>query len=175
MPITPADDVEAALLDWRLPSFPSNMSAFQQLALRIAWQTLHKAALCYLWRGHGFHSNLVNHMRSDRSEKAMGFINEMLTDIEALIEMGRSHNLSIGNTMLWPITIISCESIYSPEQRKTRILKSLEDIHQLYYMDHPKQLTRVLRHLWAQASMPTVTHLSLEQACNELELTIALF
>lgn len=179
MAVAPTDDVEAALLDWRMPTLPRTMSPFQQLALRIAWQTLQKAALLYLWRGRGFHSNLLSPIRGDRADKADTFVSEMLTNIEAIIEMGRSHNLSIGNSMLWPTTMVACESLLgaeAAEEPRQRVIKILEDIHELYSMDHPLQLARVLRHLWDQATqLPPTSHLSLEQVCGQLEMTIALF
>ncbi|PVH75266.1 hypothetical protein DL98DRAFT_658191 [Cadophora sp. DSE1049] len=170
-----SEDIEAALMNWTPPTLPASMSSFQQLALRTAWQIFRKACLLFHWKGHGFHSNLLVSVRADRSEKAASYSAEILADIGAIVELGRLHNLSIGNAMLWPIAIIAGEFIHGPEQSQTDILRIIDDISLLYYMEHPKQLAHVLRNIWAQASMPSVTYLSVEQVVNELKLTIPLF
>lgn len=174
LPAWSSYDFEMALREWKIPSIMSGMSSFQELAVRTAWETLRKASLVFLWRGCGLHSNLLEPMRADRKEQTEDYVNEIIINVRILVELGRSHSLSIGNAMLWPIAVVGCECLDTTRGRREDVIQLLDDIGQLYTMDHTARLKEILNRLW-QGPFPSSTeYLSLEQTCTEMQLIVPL-
>ncbi|KAI8655611.1 hypothetical protein NCS55_01213800 [Fusarium keratoplasticum] len=168
-------EFETSLKDWSIPKLPGDMSSFQQLAVRLAWETMRKASLLFLWRNCGFHANLSEPIRPDKKTQADSCTEEIITNIRAIFDMGRVHQFSIGNAMLWAVTIVACECTWASQEQRDRVMQLVDDMGRLYTMDHVKNLRTLLVRLWERSREPSPGYLSLEHVCQDMEMVVPLF
>lgn len=160
------------------------MSSKPSGLLRLAWETIRRAAQIFLWRGAGFHSNILVTLAPDLNDCKNACVREIISNIDIIFAISQQQHLSIGNAMLWPLTVAGCEcSLYTNgwDLDIIRLLRSLEDN---YSMRHVPKVRAILQSLWMQRhtytatigteSEPALPHLSLEKMARQAGLTIAL-
>jgi hypothetical protein len=171
---SPGDELEPSISNWSPPDLPSQMSSFQMLALRTAWETLRRTCFLYLWRGCGFNSNLCLPLRQDRERRKLLYLGEIISNIKALVELGRLHGIPIGNSMMWSVAVAACECrSHRPHQQE--IVTLLDQICSLYTMDHAQRLKEALTQLWLEQAQPNTEYISLEKVCHRLGIVLPLF
>lgn len=153
--------------------------------LRLAWETIRRAAQIFLCRGAGFSSNLLASLAPEVEHRKTAYVREVISNVDLILSTSQQHQLSVGNCLLWPIAVAGCEcSLYSNgwDMDIVRLLRSLEDN---YSMKHTAKLRIVLKSLWTQRHAymvsvnsgmePEVRILSLEQITRNEGLVIPLF
>lgn len=176
--------LEAALSAWNPPPLPANMAPLAHLALRLARDSICRAAYLYLWRAYGFRANLLKLHRADRVEKKDAYVREILSNIRGILQMTETQRISIGNVMLWPLTVAACEcgETLTPSA-ETEVIELLESMNRLFSMEHVRHLKELLETLWRRKrALRAQEHIqgtverfiSLEQVCSELKLVIPL-
>lgn len=152
--------------------------------LRLAWETVRRAAQIFLWRGAGFHSNILAPLAPDLEDRKNACVREIISNIDIIFAVSKQHHLSIGNAMLWPLAVAGCECSLYTNGWDLDIIRHLQSLEDHYSMRHVPKVRSVLKSLWTQryactAAVRTsprseVHHLSLEKVTRQEGLTIAL-
>lgn len=176
--------LEAALNAWNPPPLPANMIALSHLALRLARDSIRRAAFLYLWRAYGFRANLLKPHRADRVGKKDAYVREILSNIRGILQIAQTQRISIGNAMLWPLTVAACEcGETSTTTAEVELIEALGSMNRLFSMEHVRQLKVLLETLWSRKRVLRAQEhtqdsverfISLEQVCSELKLVIPL-
>lgn len=172
--LSPAQELENALKKWVMPHIPSTVYSYQHLALRTTWGTLRRACLLYLWRGCGFHSNVLDPLREDRRLEAQVYVDDMIADIKVILQLCKAERLSTGTSLMWPIAVVGCECGDGPESRRNDIIDFLSFLEETFSMAQARQLANAFRSLWERQSDPSISFISLELICHEMQVTISL-
>ncbi|KXJ88864.1 fungal-specific transcription factor domain-domain-containing protein [Microdochium bolleyi] len=169
-------ELELALYRWTPPSLPTAMSSFQKLALRAAWGIMRRTALLYLWRGQGFHSNVLMPLPGELAIGSQALVVQVLSDLQVTVDICRSHRLSIASTMMWPLAVVGVECTNDPTPaRQLEIADLLMALVELFQMHQARHLLVALERLWERPSPYPSDFLSLQLVCNDMDLCIPLF
>ncbi|KAK8011602.1 hypothetical protein PG990_010567 [Apiospora arundinis] len=142
------DELEASLKRWAIPATPQGLSPVATILLRNAWETFRMAAFLYLWRCFGFHSNLLEPIRADRASLASSYVTAIISNCQAILDLGSIPRISIGNALLWPLVVAGCECGSGSDEDDSAILAMLQRLERLYSMEHPKFVSGALQRLW---------------------------
>ncbi|KAK8088441.1 hypothetical protein PG997_003402 [Apiospora hydei] len=103
------EELEASLKRWSMPPMPHGLSPVATMLLRSAWETFRMAAFLYLWRCFGFRANVLEPIRADRVALANTYVTAIISNCQAILQLGSIPRISIGNALLWPLVVVGCE------------------------------------------------------------------
>lgn len=173
-----SQELENSLLEWNQPPPLTTTKPMESLALRLAWESMQMAALIFLWRGYGFHSDLRQDMRPEKSLKTRTFLRKIISNISMVLRSARQSQTSIGSAVLWPLTVAGCECSRNLDDGRNEIVEILQMMRKLFSMDHTCQVQDVLEALWLKvdSSIGTAQQapLSLESVAIEKSIVIPL-
>lgn len=173
-PVWPSQELEGALKRWTPMELPGSMSSFQQIALRTAWNAIRKACLLFLWRGCGFHSNLTELMPGNRAAESQALVGHILSDLSVTLDLCRTQKLSIATAMMWPLAVVGCECGHSTEDRQAKTLSLLKALRDIFAMHQAQHLAKALECLWQRLLQSSLSFVSLELVCRDMNLVIPL-
>lgn len=174
------------MASWTAPPHVSHLPDVAKLILPVAWETIRSAAFIFLWRAQGFHSNVLVPIRQDRQRRRDLYVRQIISNTKMILNLGISQRLSVGNAMLWPLTVAGCECGHqSMKEYAPDILELLNSLQEIFSMDHTARVRELLRELWQRQSTTDVTsspsfipggssNLSLERVARERQLTVPL-
>lgn len=167
-------ELESALQEWTAPILPASISPTKHVALRLAWQTIKCAALIFIWRRYGFHSDFSIPIHEDRHLHRDGLVREALSNLNNILEVKNSEAISIGNAMLWPLVVVGCECAgYGLEGLQDEVVRLLNIVQRTFSMDHIHHVKELLQELWRTS--PTEKGVSLESIARRKRLIVPLF
>ncbi|KAH6642723.1 hypothetical protein C7974DRAFT_107724 [Boeremia exigua] len=177
-------ELEGLLQSWKAPPSSPQTDPYMKLIIKTTWDCIRKAASILLWRGKGFHSNILTEYPRERKPDRDLFVNEILSDLQAVFEMVRGRQISIGNLTLWALTVVGCEcGRRSGVKRSRDVAALLRVLGRDFAMDHALRVHAMLEALWdAESKVPDSgidlavegRYLSLETVTREQKLEILL-
>ncbi|KAK6382394.1 hypothetical protein LTS17_004281 [Exophiala oligosperma] len=178
------EELEESLASWTAPPLPSHLPDVAKLILPVAWETIRHAAFIYLWRAQGFHSNVLEPFRPDRKRKRDLYVRQIISNTRMIMRLAVTQRVSVGNAMLWPLTVAGCEcGDDSMKCHQPEIMDLLHSLHGLFSMDHTARVKELLQRLWERQMSEVVNQssiaghpkvLSLERMARERQLTVPL-
>lgn len=101
-----------------------------------------------------------------------------------IINLAKTQRVSVGNAMLWPLTVAGCEcGDESTRSHGSEVLQLLNSLHEVFSMDHTARVGELLQELWRRQSSEVVRQssfpgglgvLSLEKIARERQLVVPL-
>ena len=173
------------MVTWSPPEIPANLSLAANWVLRTAWETIRRAAQVFLLRGAGFHSNLLIPLENEAEVRKTKYVREIISNIGVICRMAKEEGLSIGNAMLWPLTVAGCECSLYTNGWDLEVITLLQTLEGRYAMLHAGKVRQVLQSLWSArhdytlslvgiSPLREVQRLSLEKMARQAQLVIPL-
>lgn len=181
-------ELEHMIQSWMAPPSRLDAKPYTELIRRIAWECIRKAAFIFLWRGKGFQSNLLESFPAERKHLRDLYVNEIISNLQAIFEMVQMRQLSIGNLTLWSLAVVGSEcGRHSGIHRSEDVAALLRSLGNDFAVSHALRLEEVFRLLWARekeavsygatpssAGQQVQQYLSLEHVAREKGLEIML-
>lgn len=164
-----------AITGWRPPHIPPNLGRRVASSLIPAWETIRKAAIIFLLRGCGFHSDVTLPLNDGDATLVMRYTNEILFAISALVKLAQTSDVNIANGMLWPLMVASNEISGQPGLQGLA-LEIISNIEMTFGLAQMKHIRLLLNAFWEQGlSTRPGTTVSLEGTARAMSFSIPVY